>query len=233
MDRTEIARLDTAVTLETPEGIEMELRPAGLFARGLAFLVDEVIRWVINGVTVLITAFAGLFGIGLAMIVVFLCYWLYGVAFEVFNNGVTPGKKLQGLQVVHDDGTPIRLPASMLRNLLLVVDLLPAAYAAGIVSMAVTSRFRRLGDLAAGTMVIYRREEERVPSEIVQGARTPPFPLSAAEQGAFVDFLERGASLTDERRMELAAILSKALRCQPADAMLEVQRIANGLRGGA
>jgi uncharacterized RDD family membrane protein YckC len=231
MDHDEINRLDTAVTLETPEGIEMEVHPAGLFVRGLAFVVDELIRWAIIAFGVTIGAFAGLFGVGLALIVMFFTYWLYGVGFEVLNNGMTPGKKLQGLQVVHDDGTPIRLPASLLRNLVLYVDLLPAAYAAGIVTMLLTSNFRRLGDLAAGTMVIYRPTEQAVTADSVAGVRAPPFALTPAEQGVLVDFLERSATLTPERRDELAGLVSDAFSCRPEDAANEIQAIANGFRG--
>ena len=83
--------LDTAVTLETPEGTEIEVRPAGLFARGLAFLLDELIRWTIIAIGLFIGGFAGLFGFGIALILAFATYWLYGVGFEVLNNGVTPG----------------------------------------------------------------------------------------------------------------------------------------------
>ena len=231
MDRDEITRLDTAVTLETPEGIEMEVHPAGLFVRGLAFLVDELVRWTIIAAGLTIGAFAGLFGLGLALIVMFLTYWLYGVGFEVLNNGMTPGKKMHGLQVVHDDGTPIRLPASLLRNLILYVDLLPAAYAAGIVTMLLTTNFRRLGDLAAGTMVIYRPTEQAASTESVAGVRAAPFILTPAEQGVLVDFLERSSSLTVERSAELAGLLSDTFSCRPEDAADEIQRIANGFRG--
>lgn len=231
MDRDEIKRLDTAVTLETPEGIEMEVHPAGLFVRGLAFVVDELIRWGVIAFGLLVGAFTGLFGLGLALVVMFFTYWLYGVGFEIFNNGVTPGKKLMGLQVVHDDGTPIRLPASLLRNLVLYVDLLPAAYTAGMVTMLLTSNFRRLGDLAGGTMVVYRPLEPVLAMDSVAGARAPPFVLTPAEQGVLVDFLERSSGLTPERSTELAGLLSDTFSCRPEDAASEIKRIANGLRG--
>ena len=211
----------------------MEVRPAGLFARGLAFFVDELIRWSIIAIGLIVGAFLGYFGLGLALIVMFLTYWLYGVAFEVLNNGMTPGKKMQSLQVVHDDGTPIRLPASMLRNLVLYVDLLPAAYTAGIASMLLTRRFQRLGDLAAGTLVIHRPQEAPVGAGDFAGVRTPPFPLTPAEQGVLVDYLERAQSLTEERSAELAELLCEAFAVAPGDAPNEIKKIANGLRGGA
>jgi uncharacterized RDD family membrane protein YckC len=232
MDRTP-PRIDTTVTLETPEGIGIAVRPAGLFARGLAFLVDELIRWAIIAVGLIAAAFLGRFGLGLALIVMFLTYWLYGVAFEVLNNGMTPGKKMRSLQVVHDDGTPIRLPASMLRNLILYVDLLPAAYAAGIVSILLTRNFQRLGDLAASTLVIYRpQQESTVPIAGFPGVRSPPFPLTPGEQAVLVDYLERAQTLTEERSAELAVLLCDAFAITPDEAPTEIRKIANGLRGG-
>ena len=223
--------LDTAVTLETPEGTEIEVHPAGLFARALAFLIDELIRWTIIAIAFLVGGLAGLFGFGIALILAFATYWLYGVGFEVFNNGVTPGKRMQGLQVVHDDGTPVRLPASMIRNLVLYIDLLPAAYTAAIVSMLLTKRFRRLGDLAAGTMVVYQSASVETVSASTSGSSPPPFPLSLAEQSVIVDFLERSVNLTNERTEELARILADTLQCPPAEVGTEIKRIANGLRG--
>ena len=239
--------LDTAVQLETPEGIEISLHPAGLVARGLAFLIDEVIRWLIIFAAFAAGSLLGVFGLGLGLIVTFVTYWLYGVLFEVFNNGQTPGKKMQGLQVVHDDATPIKLQASLLRNLLLWVDLLPMAYAAGIVSICLTQRFRRIGDLAAGTMVIYRsdpRGGQRVGHQgadqsdgIVETAsdivpRPTPFPLSQEEQGVVVDYLERSDLLSSARREELANILGTSLGGPADTAETLLKQMALGLKGG-
>lgn len=224
--------IDTTVILETPEGIGMAVRPAGLFVRGLAFLIDELIRWLIIAGGLIVGAFLGYFGVGLALIVLFATYWLYGVAFEVLNNGMTPGKKMQSLQVVHDDGTPIRLPASMVRNLLLSVDLLPAAYTAGIISLLLTRNFQRLGDLAAGTLVIHRPTEAASSVGSFSGVRNPPFPLTPGEQGVLVDYLERAQDLTEERSAELAGLLCESFGMTPAQAPSEIKKIANGLRGG-
>ncbi|MEJ2133481.1 MAG: RDD family protein [Gammaproteobacteria bacterium] len=139
--------LDTSFRLETPEGAEVEIRPAGPLVRGLAFGIDEVIRWtiVIGAGTVL--GSAGAFGFGAFLLVLFATYWLYGVMFEVLNQGMTPGKRMMSLQVIHDDGTPVRLPASLMRNLLLVVDFLPLFYVTAVITMMLNGRFRRVGDL--------------------------------------------------------------------------------------
>ena len=227
------APIDTTLTLETPEGIGIAVHPAGLFPRGLAFLVDELIRWTIIAGGLVLGAFLGYFGIGLALIVMFFTYWLYGVLFEVLSDGATPGKKMQSLRVIHDDGTPVRLQASMLRNLILSVDLLPAAYATGIVSMLFTRRFQRLGDLAGGTLVIHAPRSVTPASAEFAGVRAAPFALTPDEQSVLVDYLERAPSLTVERSEELARLLSDAFGLAPDRATQEVKRIANGLRGGA
>ena len=234
MTRDARPALDTSHHLETPEGTLIELHPAGLHTRSVAFLLDELIRWGLVAITSIVTGVAGMFGMGLFLLVLFLTYWLYGVAFEVLNNGVTPGKRSQGLRVVHDDGTPIRLPASMVRNLVLFVDLLPVAYVGAIVSIVVTNRFQRLGDLAAGTLVVHVVPERvaREDRELASPAMAAPFPLSAEEQSALVDYLERSAALSDQRADELAAILASAVGCDARVARQRVEQIALGVRGG-
>ncbi len=226
-------QVDTAFGLETPEGTVIELAPAGIFARSLAFLVDEVLRWTIIGASLALSGMLGVFGQGLAMIVFFVCYWLYGVAFEVLNNGVTPGKKLQGLRVMHDDGTPIALPASMLRNLLLWADLLPSFYLAGLVSMLLSPRFQRLGDLAAGTLVVYDAPKRADAVSYEPGkALTTAVPLRQDEQSVLIDYLERSDSLTTERLSELAGLVREELLLSGSSAEEDLKRLALGLRGG-
>lgn len=229
-----VSGLDTAFRVETPEGTEIDLHPAGFYARSLAFLIDEALRWSIVLATFAVTALLGVFGRGLALIVFFLCYWLYGVAFEVFNDGMTPGKRHQGLQVVHGDGTPITLPASLLRNLLLWVDLLPVFYVAGILTMSLSRHFRRLGDLAAGTLVVYRRGAGVAGGDVRISETTvpPPVRLTEEEQRVLIDFLERADSLTEERRAELAGLVAVPLQVSGGDASRAVLALAGTLRGG-
>lgn len=226
--------VDTAFRVETPEGTDIDLHPAGFYARSLAFLIDESLRWSIILGTFAVTALLGVFGRGLALIVFFFCYWLYGVAFEVLNDGMTPGKRYQGLQVVHGDGTPITLPASLLRNLLLWVDLLPVFYVAGIVTMSLSQHFRRLGDLAAGTLVVYRRPAGATDTDA--GVRVMAGPsrvrLTEEEQRVLIDFLERADTLTEERRAELAQMVAAPLEVSGDDASRDVLALAGNLRGG-
>ncbi|MEE9254629.1 MAG: RDD family protein [Pseudomonadales bacterium] len=225
--------LDTSFRLETPEGAEVEIRPAGPLVRALAYSIDEIIRWivVIGGNTIL--GSAGAFGFGVFAILLFTTYWLYGVLFEVLNQGMTPGKQMLSLQVIHDDGTPVRLPASMMRNLLLTVDFLPLFYGAAVITMMLNDRFRRIGDLAAATLVVYR--SEKVPEHLgrVEGHRASPVPLTLQEQQALVAFAERSESFSDARNRELAGVLAPLLECSAQDAVVEVQKVANGIAGNA
>ena len=117
--------LDTALSFETPEGGEIELHPAGFFARGVALLIDELLRQAIIIMAAIVMALLGELGLGIYLLIWFVVYWFYSVVFEVFFGGATPGKRSMALTVVHDDGTPVRLPASLIRNLLLVADFLP------------------------------------------------------------------------------------------------------------
>jgi len=180
-----------------------------------------------------IGAFLGTAGLGLALIITFLTYWLYGVGFEVLNNGVTPGKKSQKLRVVHNDGTPIRLPASLVRNFLLTVDFLPVLYTAGIVSLLVTKPFRRIGDLAAGTMVVYEATASDDNTILTAAVKPPPFVLLQEEQTAFVDYLERAPQLNEARADELALILAEVLETSPDNARQEIEQMAAGFKGSS
>lgn len=150
--------LDTRYHVETPEGIDLPLRPAGLMVRALAFAIDLGLRGVMLGLLFIVLAFLGKLGAGLGSILLFVVSWWYMVLFEVLNQGRSPGKQWMGLRVVHDDGTPIGWSASLLRNLLRFVDMLPFGYFLGAISCLQHPTFKRLGDLAAGTLVIYREQ---------------------------------------------------------------------------
>jgi hypothetical protein len=103
-------------------------------------------------------------------LVIFLFYWGYYIFFEMLWNGQTPGKRWTGLRVIRTDGTPITLSESLIRNLTRIVDFLPAAYGVGIITMFIDKRSRRLGDLAAGTLVIHDRAPISIQSLSVKRA---------------------------------------------------------------
>ncbi|QEY60379.1 RDD family protein [Pseudomonas sp. C27(2019)] len=217
--------------LETPEGIELPLRPAGLPVRVLAFVIDLLLRAALLALTGAAWLYLGKFGSGLASITAFMLLWWYMVLFEVFNQGRTPGKQLLGLQVIHSDGTPVGWAGSLTRNLLRVVDLLPFAYCVGILSILSNANFQRLGDLAAGTLVVYQgRPSTRLLMPDVS-ACPAPIPLTLAEQQAIIGFSERQQRLSTQRSEELAAIIAPALQVPPVQAVTRLHSIARGIVG--
>ena len=198
--------LDTARAIPTPEGIELSLRLAGPVSRALAWAVDLLVRLAVFVALSIPLGVLGYVGSGLLLLLWFALEWLYPTLFEVYFDGSTPGKRSLGLIVVHADGTPVALTASLTRNLLRAVDFLPALYGFGLLAMTLSREFQRLGDIAAGTVVAYRDtafQQAAIPQAV---PLPPPGPLTAEEQRAVLDLAARSRSLTDERSEELASI---------------------------
>lgn len=222
-------RLDTHQLIETPEGIDISLFAAGPIARVLAYAIDLLIRAIAQGIFAAILAFMGTMGFGIMSVMFFLIEWFYAVYFEVFHNGQTPGKKFMNLQVIHDDGTPITWNASVLRNLLRTADFLPVLYLTGIISMVLSKDFKRLGDHAAGTLVIYKRSKPAFPQLKTASPAAFPLSLSLEEQRAILSFAEREADFSEERKAELANILADITGKRNNEAVNHLYKIANGL----
>jgi uncharacterized RDD family membrane protein YckC len=174
--------LDTVVTAETPEGIVLELRPAGLTARFYAFLIDSLVKLSITYAAIMGLAFLG--GLGMA----------------------TPGKRIFRLKVVMDSGLPVTPAASLARNLLRAADFLPFMYGFGLVSILTRRDGKRLGDLAAATLVVHA--PPAVPRIALADVTpiAPARPLSPEDQAAVVALAARAPRLTPERLDELAAL---------------------------
>ncbi|MEN3109737.1 RDD family protein [Uliginosibacterium paludis] len=204
--------LDTLRHVTTPELIELQLRPAGLLPRGLAWCIDFVIRAALLIALGTFLSNLGRAGSGLWLLGYFLIDWFYPVFFEVWRGGATPGKKTLGLIVVHDNGTPVGWSASLARNLLRTADLLPFAYGCGIVSMLLHREFRRIGDIVAGTLVVYREKPVLRAHPAHEAVLTPHMPLDRATQRALLAFAERAPALTPARQEELAALLPHLAR---------------------
>lgn len=198
--------LDTVVSAETPEGIAIELRPAGLSSRCYAYLLDQLIRFGIWYAIVIATSVMGGFGFGLMLIVLFVLEWIYPVIFELSRWGATPGKRVLGIKVVMDNGLPVTPAASITRNLLRAADFMPALYGFGIVSMMLRKDFKRLGDIAANTLVVYRAPA--APKTAIDDIEpmAPVRPLPPEDQAAVVALAARASRLTPERLDELAAL---------------------------
>ncbi|MFU8831576.1 MAG: RDD family protein [Wenzhouxiangella sp.] len=215
--------IDTRYPVETPDGIELSLLPAGPVMRGLAWLIDLMIRAGFMFVLAFLLAWFDAIGVALMIIAWFMVNWWYPVLFEVLAHGATPGKKAVGLKVLNEDGTPVGWGASIIRNLLRQVDFLPALYSTGLISMLCNRRFQRLGDLAAGTLVVYQDMNEAGLADLPAGAaKLPPVSLSTSEQQTLVSFGERARRLNPQRTAELADLVAPltGVRGQPGVELL-------------
>ena len=211
-------RLDTRRSIETPEGVRLELRPAGPVPRFAAFAIDLGIRLIVYAILGYLASLVGNFGTGLFLIVLFLLEWFYPVVFELSLAGATPGKSVMGIAVVQDSGLPVSVGASITRNLLRFVDFLPLLYGFGILSMLLTADFKRLGDLAAGTIVVYREKRAVIRKLPEATPVSPDRPLAAETQLALIALAERSPRLTAERLDELLALAVKASDIDPSNA---------------
>jgi uncharacterized RDD family membrane protein YckC len=227
--------LDTLYTAETPEGIALSLRPAGVVSRSLAYLVDLGIRLVVYFVAIMVAAPMGGVGAAFLTILYFALEWFYPVVFELTTSGATPGKRAMGLHVVMDSGLPVTPAASIVRNLLRAADFLPMAYAFGMVAMLLRRDFKRLGDLAAGTLVVYNKEVNLHGAPPAAPAIAPARALSPREQAAIVSWAGRSARLTPARLDELAVIAQPVIGTDHLtgghDATRRLQGVAQWLLG--
>ena len=219
--------LDTRTSIETPEHVVLSFHLAGPIRRGLAWGIDTLVRGAI------LFAFGMVFGLssavghdyaggvksGLLLVLIFLLEWGYFVACDMLMSGRSLGKKALGLRVVSMQGLPVGLGDSLLRNLLRGADFLPLGYVLGVLCMLLDARFRRLGDLVAGTLVIFEplvfwRAPPRLSPPPSQ-AELAWFPvhveLSASEREAIELFMLRAGELPAARADELADILALPL----------------------
>jgi len=228
--------LDSVSTVQTPEGIDLYLRVAGVWPRSIAWLIDLLIRGLMYIVLGFFLTKLGDFGTGLMLIGLFFMEWFYPVFFEVLNNGMTPGKKYLKLQVLNSDGTPIGWSPSLLRNILRTVDFLPFFYGIGFISMLMNDRFQRLGDLAADTIVVYYQDSVTVKSDKDKSISDRPhlktdYRLNLKEQQSIIRYAERSGELSEARMQELAEILNPLDVKEHAMTKEKLLNIANGLTG--
>ena len=207
------------ISVDTPEGVTLEVTLAGVGSRFAAGLVDQLIRFALLGALLLLQrALAGgsdASGGAVAgvLVAVFLVQFGYDVLFETLASGRTPGKRWTGLRVVKAGGGPVGFLASALRNILRIVDSLPGFYLVGILAVLFTRNNQRLGDLAAGTLVVRERRQKTTlpPARPAPAAASPPegdlwdvSGISAEEIATVRRFLDRRPTLAPEARDRLA-----------------------------
>ena len=202
--------LDNQSLYKLPEGVSINLTPAGITVRSCAYLYDFMIRAVIIAIFAFLLQFLGESGTGISLIIYFVISWGYYIILEA-KEGRTPGKKKYNLRVVQDNGLPANLQSIIIRNLLRPADSFPFAYALGIITIAFGKEFKRIGDWCAGTIVIHENittDEEVLTAEQIT---SPEIILSTEEQQIVIAFAERSSKLSSARQLELANILSKKL----------------------
>lgn len=231
--------MDDLYTIDTPENIEFAYDIAGIGSRFLAAIIDTLLIGVAEIIIILLVVLTmssldldsgGSGGILVAAgtLLTFVILWGYYIAFEMLWNGQSPGKRLIGLRVVREGGRPITFIGSAIRNLIRIVDFLPAMYGLGVVVMFIDRRARRLGDLAGGTLVVKERRGITLESLSTPGAVLPP-PLQTGAPLAqptmpnielvnerdytlIQEFLRRRSELGSEARTRLGKQLAEGLR---------------------
>jgi uncharacterized RDD family membrane protein YckC len=153
------------LNIDTPELVSIEMPVAGIGSRFIAILVDYLI-WMagliaLTILTVLLLpavhivgGVSGSWAVGIVLLLIFLFHWGYFTLFEAFGNGRTPGKHVARIRVIHRSGRAISFVESLARNLVRAVDYLPSFYGVGLIAMYLNRQHQRLGDMAAGTIVV-------------------------------------------------------------------------------
>lgn len=210
-------QLSRRLEVETPEHVVLEFELAGVGSRVAAAVVDlAILAGVLLGLLIVFSAAPGLgdslrgWAIALLVALIFLIMWGYFALFEGLGGGRTPGKRSLGLRVVMDTGHPVTLSAALIRNLVRIADLQPApSYLVGLIFVFFHSEHKRLGDLAAGTIVVRDQPDQEAGSAAI--ARPPVAEVALAGQPRLTDdefrllaqFVERLDSLDPEARVRL------------------------------
>ncbi|HUY60319.1 MAG TPA: RDD family protein [Candidatus Dormibacteraeota bacterium] len=185
------------VAIRTPENVTLGAPVAGIGSRFLAALLDTILILLMELACVfaalsLVPHTYGLSVFGPALIAIVVVAAIVPVAYyvvsEVTTGGRSPGKGICGLRVVRLDGVPVGPAESLVRNTLRLIDFLPMAYGVGFLSMFLTRPARRLGDLAAGTLVIHDPRRPRTPSRAAELGRVP---VTATDGGTPIPHLDR------------------------------------------
>ena len=218
--------LDSSLLMQTPEGIEYTLFPAGIPIRACAWGIDFLIKGFFLIVFLIVfSIMSQVLGIWFFFIINFALNWFYYVAFELFWNGQSPGKRIMGIRVVGSDGTPVKAGSSFLRNLLRFADGFFFLYLIAFICMTVSPGFRRFGDWAGDTLVIYTahtrfsgpyspdlQKQQSIPWLVQFPAQILKKKINYEEKQALLMFARRYPLLGQERADEIARSWAEQLR---------------------
>ena len=210
--------------VETADHVVLRYDLAGGGNRGFAALVDFILATLIfvgalYGFSLLSNRFqaAGPF-FGILVLLTFTLAWSYFVLLEWLWQGQTVGKRLYGLRVIRDDGAPAGFVAVLVRNLVRIVDFLPAFYGLGLLTIIVTSRSQRLGDIAAGTYVVRAPRPQldyfslRTVTPLGTGATAETRALPGEMQRLVREFVAREGRLVPKDRARVAKQIADRIR---------------------
>ncbi|HVL67080.1 MAG TPA: RDD family protein [Vicinamibacterales bacterium] len=219
------------LSIDTPEQVALEFSLATVGSRFLAVAIDTVIQMAGASLLFLLAAAvsfvtgarvsAGPWVMAALVLGWFVIYSGYFAIFETVWNGQTPGKRVVGLRVIHVSGRPINAFEAILRNVVRIADQLPGVYAIGIVTIFLTERSQRLGDLAASTVVVHERTVgAEAPVVETRAARARPARhygaarLSAAEVSLIELYFRRRDELDGAARIRMAQQIADRLRAR-------------------
>lgn len=202
------------LSVDSVTGIDVSLPVAGPGARSFAFLIDWHIRLVLSLAWYAAAAILYNARLSLASPLTNDAHWyvavvapasaiyfLYHLVLELVMRGRTPGKRAAGVRIVARDGGPPSPGALLVRNVFRLIDSLPLFYCVGLVATVVTREHLRIGDMAAGTLLVYERGDARLPVTAVASADRR---VDAQAMELVTELLERWGSLTPESRHQLA-----------------------------
>jgi uncharacterized RDD family membrane protein YckC len=217
-----------SVDVRTGESVAIRYELAGLGSRFLALTIDMLAQFAIAIALLVVFAFASpalarlgplgsknLYGwyIAFLILIFFAIFFGWFIIFEAWWSGRTPGKRALGLRVVRDGGFPIDVGAAIIRNLVRIAEVALGFYAVSAVSALISKENKRLGDFAAGTLVV-RDRADAVPdldAYLSRQARTD-VGLSAEDRLLAERFLARRATLDRAARARLAERIAERIR---------------------
>jgi uncharacterized RDD family membrane protein YckC len=238
--------------VETPDHVVLRYDLAGAGNRGFAAVVDFLVASVIVFTALTILSWAGAFNQGtffvlggLTLIVTLVMVWAYFILLEWLWNGQTIGKRAYRLRVINEDGSPARFTAVLIRNLLRLVDFLPALYGVGVLVIVLSPKSQRLGDLAAGTYVVRAPRPQvdwfslRTVTPLGAGLTAETRRMPGEAQRLVREFVARESQLGETERARIAAVIAAKLRTYtvddlgPLDDIGLIHAIARSLRATA
>ena len=213
-------QVDYTAGTVTPEAVKLNADVAGIGSRSIAFIVDTFLQGLLL-LPVFLLPFGSQLDGGIETVVLililFLVLWFYYPAFEFAWRGQTPGKRFQGIRVVRTNGQPAGLAPILVRNLIRIVDVMTLPFLA-VISMFITRRSQRLGDLAAGTMVVHDRKLQAPSILDLRPSGDPVLQtldtsgLNERDYTVMRTFLERRHKLDMKARQQLAHRLATRIR---------------------